>query len=284
MSSPPQGVDTASSFYRHMRQTFASENGGLNPTSSGYSASSVADIRTRLNQIVQKGNHPPGSHTLPPHPAAGGQTLATVMHPNYTNSMNNINPNRQSPPQQPQRPTAGYGAQGQTSPQPTPTASAYTPSQPNFYHAPAQNQPQAAPSAPAAPLDTEDLLTSQEMECLRVVELDAHVAVSASVPSGSNPNEAQPPLQSLCDSAVVKIFPKHVVFSRSVNGSSVVELVIAELSELSEDTSRGALTFVLQKPTGSVIIEITCRNQIALSALYKMVCSKKNMIESGASR
>ncbi|PHQ79642.1 MAG: hypothetical protein COB65_12325 [Thalassobium sp.] len=61
----------------------------------------------------------------------------------------------------------------------------------------------------------------------------------------------------------------------------MVELVIQELCELAEDAPRQALTFVLAKPNGNATVELTSSRPQVLATLYKLVCMKRNLIESG---
>ena len=145
------------------------------------------------------------------------------------------------------------------------------------------DQPSAPNGAPPAAGD-EGGLSAPELAALRVVELDSKVKVSADVSnrSASTPMEEMSPskltLQPLCDDATAKVFPKHVVFARA-NGSPVVEIVIGELFELTEDDTRHSLTFYLQRTSGVAVIEVACANAATRSALYKIVCAKRNQLD-----
>jgi hypothetical protein len=147
----------------------------------------------------------------------------------------------------------------------------------------------AASSSPSIPqdLDEEEMLLPQELQCLRSAELDSSVAVYADLRKGAaggttDADSTLPPpqLTLLCEDASVKIFPQLVVLSRP-NGSPLVEMVIAELNELTEDDSRGTLAFSLRKHDGSVtVVEVQCGSPAARSTLYKLVCSKRNLLDA----
>jgi hypothetical protein len=87
------------------------------------------------------------------------------------------------------------------------------------------------------------------------------------------------PFVTLCDEATVKVFPRHVVFARA-DGSPVAELVVAELFELTEDDPRGILVFHFERQSGEAgAIQVSCKSLQARSALYKLVCAKRNALE-----
>uniref|UniRef100_A0A7S1R4Y1 Uncharacterized protein n=1 Tax=Neobodo designis TaxID=312471 RepID=A0A7S1R4Y1_NEODS len=124
-----------------------------------------------------------------------------------------------------------------------------------------------------APADG-DGLSAAELASLRAAELEERVGVAANM-SGQDGN-----FVSLCDEATVKVFPRHVVFARG-DGSPVAELVVAELFELTEDDPRGLLVFHFERSTGEAgAIQVTCRSPAARSALYKLVCAKRNALEA----
>jgi hypothetical protein len=298
-------MDTSSTFYKHMKQTFSGDsapvgsayiqapaafsNGpspaGPSPFGPSSGGGHVSDIRSRLNQILQAktagagGSSSQGQQrpSFPVTPDRASQVLnsnrtgAAAVQQQPPNSSSAFAPNPVPQPPQPQpfqQPSATGAAPGLPL-GPSPVA--------------------ARPAPPAAPLDSpEDMLTADELEALRVIELDDVFSVFATAPSSIPPGaqtSAQtplPPLQQLCDSCTAKVFPRHVVLAKTLNGAPVVELVIQELSELSEDTDRCSLTFVLAKPTGTALIEVCGRNPVALTAFYKLVCSKRNKIERGA--
>lgn len=129
-------------------------------------------------------------------------------------------------------------------------------------------------ASPAAVAQDDSGLTPAELDVLRVAELDAKVKVLADVSQRSTGE-----LTNLCDEAVVKVFPRHVVFSRP-SGSPVVELVIAELFELTEDDAQQTLRFHLQRASGVTVIEVVTPSVAVRSALYKLVCSKRNALEA----
>lgn len=139
----------------------------------------------------------------------------------------------------------------------------------------------AAPSRtePAAELtnraDVGGGLTEAEVAFLRVAEIDTKVAIFANVNVERDPNA----FTRICDEASVKVFARHVVFSRA-DGGPVVELVIAELVELTEDDAKSSLQFHLEREAGSAVIEVVCKNAAARSTLYKLVCAKRNTLEA----
>jgi hypothetical protein len=129
----------------------------------------------------------------------------------------------------------------------------------------------AAASVPRAEATNDDGLTGAEVDCIRVAELRAKVMVAAGKPGS---------MSVLDKESTVKVFPHHVVFSRTDN-TPVVEIVIAELFELTEDDARGALQFHLDRGQGrSVMIEVACSDPATLSLLYKLVCAKRNALET----
>ena len=129
-------------------------------------------------------------------------------------------------------------------------------------------------------MEDEDVLTGEELRALRVVEL----AWPVSVAYGEQSDAAAPaPLRQLADEATIKIYPRHVFLCRTTNGAPVAEIVIAELSELSEDEEKGTLSFYLKKSGGDgglTIVEITCADPPSRSAIYKLICSRRSTIES----
>jgi hypothetical protein len=144
--------------------------------------------------------------------------------------------------------------------------------------------PLRAAAAPAAPADGG--LSAEELTTLRVVELDCKVRVLAdttehAVQDIAALSPSRLTMSVLCEDATVKIFPRHVVFSRP-NGSPVVEIVILELFELTEDDGRGALTFYLQRVNGVAVISVATESAAARAVIYKLVCAKRNQLEPSA--
>ena len=136
-------------------------------------------------------------------------------------------------------------------------------------------------------LDEEDVLTQEEMDTLRVAEIDAPVQVYVELPNMVDPRFVAPgtvptgqsPLSLIGEDAFVKIYPQHVVLSKKT-GSPLVEFVIQELVGINEDEARHALTFELKKADGTaMVIEIVCTNIPARSAIYKLVCKKRSALE-----
>jgi hypothetical protein len=120
----------------------------------------------------------------------------------------------------------------------------------------------------------EDCLSEREILHLKVVEFSTPVKVFAEIDPGASP-------RLLCDAATVKVFPKHVVLSRP-NGAPVAELVLQELNELSEDDAQGTIEFKLRKPKGgeSTTVQLICPVADCRSAIYKMVCLKRSVIDA----
>ena len=149
-----------------------------------------------------------------------------------------------------------------------------------------QSRPVVMNEVPNLAVNNDTGLSEEEMSAIRVFEFDARVRVSADVRKPhdleaanivGNPSKLR--LQSLCDDAIAKVFPKHVVFVRS-DGSPVVEIVISELFELTEDDLRQSLTFHLQQQKGGIaVIEVVCANSSVRSALYKIIVAKRNFLE-----
>ena len=138
--------------------------------------------------------------------------------------------------------------------------------------------------------DEEDVLTQEEIDTLRVAEFDAKVLVYVQLPKMIDPRFAAPgtaasnnvtgQLSLIGEDALVKIYPKHVVLTKS-SGAPLVEFVIEELVGINEDETRHALTFELKKSDGTTtVIEIICSNIPARSAIYKIVCRKRSQVES----
>lgn len=143
----------------------------------------------------------------------------------------------------------------------------------------------------------EDILTEEEMSSLRVIELERHVRVLAELPMSTArarhneqfgvqvSNRGPPPSHDLSvigDDAIVKIYPKHVVLTKS-NGVPLVEFVIAELFEINEHEHLHALDFCLrQKDGNSTVIQIQCPHEPTRSAIYKLVCSKRVQVQRQA--
>lgn len=135
--------------------------------------------------------------------------------------------------------------------------------------------PVAVPPHSAASVHDGDGLTPNELEAIRVAEIDSKFSVSAAV---SNDTSQPMTFTKLADETTVKVFPRHVVFSR-VDGSPIVELVIAELFELTEDATKDSLSFHLQRASGTAVIEVSSASSAARSVLYKLVCAKRNALE-----
>ncbi len=206
----------------------------------------VSDINKRLQALLGTQRSPAG--VLPPQSAAPGTNSSSH------NGYSGFTPVGQQQQQQ-YVPVAQQQPQGSLQP-------------------PLQQAPASLPRVE----DDEELLLPAEVECLRSVELDAKVSVLADLRKDA---EASPPqLTLLCDDATVKIFPQLVVLSHP-SGAPLVEMVISELHELTEDDSRGSLAFVLKKFDGATtVVEVQCSSATARSALYKLVCSKRNMLDA----
>lgn len=297
-------MDTSSTFYKHMKQTFSGDaapvgsaylhtpaafSNGPSPGPSPFGPTAggghISDIRSRLNQILQAKASGGPSQTQQRPPSGIPVTPDRASQALNSNRMGAA-PVAQQPPGSSFTSNPPPPPQSQLFQQPSATIGA-----PGLPLAPSQQpSPMAARPVPSAapPIDSpEDMLTADELETLRVVELDDVFSVYATAPSSMPPGTPTggqaplPPMQQLSDSCTAKVFPKHVVLAKTLNGAPVVELVIQELSELSEDTDRCSLTFVLAKPTGTALIEVCGRNPVALTAFYKLVCSKRNKIERG---
>eukprot|EP00744_Colponema_vietnamica_P014298 GILI01020016.1.p1 GENE.GILI01020016.1~~GILI01020016.1.p1 ORF type:complete len:274 (+),score=52.33 GILI01020016.1:90-911(+) len=170
----------------------------------------------------------------------------------------------------------------------------------DVHHTDADGQHQsAAGPAPPPQFNEEDILTEEEMASLRVIELERHVRVLAELPVSTArarhnqqfdvqpSNRAPPPSHDLSvigDDAIVKIYPKHVVLTKS-NGVPLVEFVIAELCEINEHEQLHALDFCLRQKDGSkTVIQIRCPHEPTRSAIYKLVCSKRLQAQQSASQ
>lgn len=137
------------------------------------------------------------------------------------------------------------------------------------------------PAVGGSSIEDDETLTQDELRALRVVELACPVSVSYGEVTSAN---ASPPssMRLLAEEATIKIYPRHVFLCRTANGSPVAEIVIAELSELSEDEEKGSLSFYLKKSGGDgglTVVEITCAEPHSRSAIYKLVCSRRSWIE-----
>lgn len=279
-----------------MRQAFS-------VTPAPGTSSSSADVRRRLAAITAARSGGTAQGQLYPTPMRSfGITDVSV--PSHQRSEDAVLSRAAAPLFQPSRPaesstvsTAPFFADARV------PGKANIPSVqvPVVTHAAAPLQQSAAPSpppfsgfsppplfAPPAVSDTsvasEDVLTQAEMEALRVVELDATVRLFASAstaaPSSSGANAA-PPLTLISEAASVKVFPRHLFFSQLGGGAPLVELVIQELVELTEDAARGSLLFTLRKASGVSVVEVVCPSAPARSALYKLVCAKRGAIGNG---
>ena len=164
----------------------------------------------------------------------------------------------------------------------------------------------------------EDILTEEELACLRVIEIEHHVRVLAQLPTSTaraRHNEkyglgdavaaamggpssshavAQADLTVIGDDAIVKIYPRHVVLTRA-GGGPLVEFVIAELSEIIEREEVNGLDFVLKQrrgggggnghdepPPRTTVIQIQCPHEPSRSAIYKIVCAKRTQLARDA--
>ncbi|KAH9601496.1 hypothetical protein LSM04_002843 [Trypanosoma melophagium] len=115
-------------------------------------------------------------------------------------------------------------------------------------------------------------LTPQEMAFLRVVEFSAPLSVYAQLEPGSK-------LVSVCDQAIAKLFPHHLVLVRP-EGVAAVELVIEELCELNENGIDGALDCILQ-PKGTSqrqLVRIFCSDAVARGAIFKLLCARRTLL------
>ena len=248
---PTRDTNTSSGFYQTMRQAYAAPA----TTDSSRRGGDVATIQQQgpyINDIQKR--------------------LQSLLGPQVARpAMSGPNPNVHPTPSG----IAGFTPVSQQQPQ-----QQFVP--PTFQQQQQQQQQQVLPNSIPAVQDDEELLLPAEVECLRVVELEAKVSVLADLRTTA---DASPPqLTLICDDATVKIFPQHIVLSRP-SGAPVVELVILELHELTEDDARNALDFVLKKPDGSVtVVEVQCASAVARSAIYKLVCSKRNLLEKGGPR
>ncbi|ORC92292.1 putative antigenic protein [Trypanosoma theileri] len=118
----------------------------------------------------------------------------------------------------------------------------------------------------------DEKLTPQEMAFLRVVEFSAPLRVYAQLDPGSKP-------VSICDEAIAKLFPHHLVLVRP-EGVAAVELVIEELCELNEDDVDGALDCILQ-PKGTSrrqLVRILCSDALARGALFKLISARRTLL------
>ena len=258
------GGASASAFYNHVRSSVHRTDGygagGAVPVPA--SAVGLGELHARLSAL-SAGHGPAGGDVAPHYPGAG--TAAHIPAGSLVGGGLAHAPSTLTPPR-----GAGGGA-------------AYQP--PSSYTHGGGGGGGAAMMSPGGGGGgggDDGGLTADELAALRVVELDSKVRVSADVSpaAGASPDELSPSklnLQRLCDDATAKVFPKHVVFSRA-NGSPVVEIVIAELFELTEDDARHSLTFFLQRTSGVAVIEVVCANAAARGALYKIVCGKRNQL------
>lgn len=136
----------------------------------------------------------------------------------------------------------------------------------------------SAPPPPPVGVDDDETLTPAELRSLRMIEIAAPVRVML-----GELHHPPKPMQLLADEANMRIFPRHVFISRPHNGAPVAEIVIMELSELTEDEQRGTLSFCIRKPNDltTTVVEVYCADAAARSAMYKIVCSKRSALEGG---
>lgn len=133
-------------------------------------------------------------------------------------------------------------------------------------------------SPPQVGVDEDETLSPAELRSLKMVEFAAPVCVLL-----GELQHPPRPLQLLAEEANVKIFPRHVYISRPPNGSPIAEIVILELSELTEDANKGTLTFYIRRASNAsttTIVELRCSDPAARSAMYKIVCSKRSALEA----
>lgn len=141
--------------------------------------------------------------------------------------------------------------------------------------------PQLPPVGDSSGAMDDEVLTAEELRCLRVVELAWPVSVAYGEQRTSDASPTS--LRQLAEEATIKIYPRHVFLCRAANGAPVAEIVIAELSELSEDEEKGSLSFFLKKSGGDggfTVVEITCADALSRSAIYKLVCNRRSTIEN----
>lgn len=251
-----RGTETSSSFYMSMRNAFANPGGAPTPYQPPQSTSvqmlsssslvpqgsgnfSIAEIQHRLMTTLGTTGRAPGSQ----HPPPGGPSLVAT-----TPAV------EASPPPPP--------------PQPTVVAAPVVPVAPP---PPPQQQQQSNSGE-----DDDESLTPAELRSLKMVEFATIVRVMY-----GELQQPPKPLRLMAEEAVVRIFPRHVSIAKPQSSAAYAELVIVELVELTEDVNRGTLTFHAKKVNTQTvsIVEIRCNDAATRSAIYKIVCSKRSIIE-----
>ncbi|CUG84106.1 Hypothetical protein, putative, partial [Bodo saltans] len=222
-----RGAETSSSFYRSMRDAFAGDAKHNNHQQGGDTSAplpvqqqynngrtaTMSDIQHRLNAIgrLSSSNSTVAASSVPH--SAQQQRFATPL-------------------------VAYQDSRSATLAEASAALGNYDRSSSSHIAAP----PAAIPPPPVG-VDDDETLTPTELRALRMIEIAAPVRVLL-----GELHHPPKPMQLLADEANVRIFPRHVFISRPHNGAPIAEIVIMELSELTEDEQRGTLSFCIRKP------------------------------------
>jgi hypothetical protein len=246
-----RGAETSSSFYRSMRDAFAGDVRPVNPQPGG-----GASISPSTEQYTGR-----------------TATMSDIQH--RLNAIGRLSTSHPAPTPQQQRLSAPvvYPDSRAT------TLAEASAALGNYDRSASSHISGVAAAPPPVGVDDDETLTPAELRALRMIEIAAPVRVLL-----GELHHPPKPMQLLADEANVRIFPRHVFISRPHNGAPIAEIVIMELSELTEDEQRGTLSFCIRKPNDltTTVVEVYCADAASRSAMYKIVCSKRSALENGA--
>jgi len=108
---------------------------------------------------------------------------------------------------------------------------------------------------------------------MRVIEFSGKVRVIVE-------GDAEGTQTILSNEASVRIVADRVLCLKS-SDDVVMEVCIADLAELTADDKVGSLTFTLQRQPGETqLVSLTIGDPRVRSAMYKVVCAKRSMLET----